>query len=82
MDEPFSITVSYKGHERNFGAQLFTFGYTYKICVTIDEIDIDFERDDRGTFRAIAIDVDDKRIQKLDGTLLQAIAEKIEEILS
>ncbi len=82
MTDPFTITVPYKNSERTFEAQLFTTAYSYRIQVCVDEVDINFERDDEGNFRALAASPDDHRIQKIDSRLLQAIATEIEQILS
>lgn len=82
MDEPFIITVFYKGKEQNFEAQLFTTTYTFKIQVTVNETEVFFERDDEGNFRALAATPDDRKFQSVDADLIKAIAGKIEEILS
>lgn len=82
MNEPFDISVDYKNKSLDFAAQLFTSAFSYQIQVVINEVPINFERDDSGDFRAIAALPDDARFQKTDPALLHAIAHKLEEILS
>lgn len=82
MDEPFILPVEYKGKTLEFEAQLFTTSYNYRIQVLVDEIAFNFERDDEGNFRALAATPDDKKAQKTDPSLLQAIGNTLETILS
>ena len=82
MDEPFAIPVVYKNKEYSFDAQLLASAYSYRIEVIVDEIPFYFERDDEGSFRAIAATPDDKKVGKIDADLLQAIADTIETILA
>ncbi len=82
MNEPFVISVAYKDEIIDFPAQLFTSAFSYQIQVIIDEVPVNFERDDSGDFRAIAALPEDARFQKTDPVLLQAIANQLEEILS
>ncbi len=82
MDEPFTLPVTYKNTIEEFEAQLFTSTYSYRIQVLVNEVVINFEKDDSGDFRALAASPDDKRIQHIDPALLQAIADAIEQILS
>ncbi len=82
MDEPFQIPVHYGGKDYLFDAQLFTTTYQYKIEVIINEVPFHFERDDEGSFRAIAVKPNDISIHKTDPALLQAVADTLQEILS
>lgn len=82
MNEPFEIPVSFQNKTIHIPAQLFTTAYSYQIRVVIDNAGINFERDDEGNFRAIASSPDDKNGQKTNPILLQAIAQKLNEILS
>lgn len=83
MEEPFILTVPYKGGEKEVQAQLQLAGYSHRFAVMIDDTEMYFERDDSGDYRALLPPhVTEKEAQHLDHELLQAIAEKIQEILA
>ncbi|MBS1598889.1 MAG: hypothetical protein JST75_11755 [Bacteroidetes bacterium] len=83
MTDPFTLTVFYKSHERDFIAQLLPLGYSHKFKVLIDDTEVFFEPDEEGSYRAIKMPwQDEKDLIRIDRMLLQAIQEKIEEILS
>lgn len=83
MEEPFTITVSYKGKEHDYTAQLHVRGYSYHIRVLVDGMDVDYERDDEGAFRAmLPFEAAGKEAGKYDVELLKAIAHKIEALLA
>lgn len=82
MDEPFILTVPYKGQAYSFETQLIVTGYTYKFKTMINDTEVFFERDDAGEFRALAPDADAAQLHRLDAGLLQAIAQQLEIILS
>jgi hypothetical protein len=82
MDEPFTLTVPYKGVQHEFETELLLTGYTYKFRTMVNGTEVFFERDDAGEFRALAPNADAKQLQSLDPELLQAIAQQLEIILS
>ncbi len=83
MEEPFVLTVPYKGGEKEVQAQLQLSGYTHRFVVLIDDMEMYFERDDSGDYRALLPPhVTEKEAQHLDHNLLQAIAQKIQELLA
>ena len=82
MDEPFTLTVPYKGKQHEFETELLVTGYTYKFRILINDTEVFFERDDEGNFRALAPNAEAKQLQSLDAGLMQAIAHQLEEILS
>lgn len=82
MDEPFTLTVPYKGEQHDFDMELMLTGYTYKFRTVINDTEVFFERDDAGAFRALAPNADSKQLQSLDAGLLQMIAQELEIILS
>jgi len=82
MDEPFTLTVLYKGEQYNFETELIVIGYTYKFRTFINDTEVFFERDDEGNFRALAPNADAKQLHSLDTGLLQAIAHQLEVLLS
>ena len=79
MDEPFEITVLYKGDELVFEASLVQFGYSHRIEIRVGDQQVLFEPDEERNYRAVIQSVD--RFDKLDLGLLKAIAETIESIL-
>lgn len=80
MDEPFVITVNYKGVEREFEARLQVFGYSHRFHVAVDGTEVLFERDEEGNYRAL---LQPEHTGKMPDTgLLQSIAEAIERILA
>lgn len=83
MDEPFYLTVKHKGKEKDYEAQLVMTGYTHKFVVQVDDVELWYERDEEGAYRAILPPtVTDKQAASLDKELVQIIANKIEQILT
>ncbi|MDQ2753077.1 MAG: hypothetical protein M3R72_08655 [Bacteroidota bacterium] len=82
MSESFFIPLDYGNQTFELPAQLITTAYSYYIEVEIEDTKVNFERDDEGKFRAIAPASDSENRAKTNFQLLQAIAGKLEEILS
>lgn len=83
MYEPFVLTVPNKGQDRDYEAQLEQTGYTHRFRVRVNEVEVLFERDEEGGYRAmLPPTVTEQEAAKLDRELLQAIAQQIEAILS
>ena len=82
MNEPFEITVSYKGENLSFNARLVPYGYTHRIIVSVSGREVVFEPDEERNYRAW-VDAAESTItsKELDVALLRAIAETIEEIV-
>ncbi|RYZ29301.1 MAG: hypothetical protein EOO10_06745 [Chitinophagaceae bacterium] len=79
MDEPFELPVIYREKDLLLPAQLIQQGYTHKFQVTVDDLDVYFEPDEEGNYRAL---VDPDNLPKhIEPALLQAIAKSIETIL-
>lgn len=77
MADSFSIAVSWKNNTHQFDAELRPFGYTYRIIVWVNEIEIAFEPDEERNFRALV--PPDTNTSKLpDAGLLEAIAIELE----
>ena len=77
MDEPFELPVTYKGEELLFPAQLHLLGYTHQFRVGVYGVEVFFEPDESGEYRAL---IDPSLIDnnhKIDIALLQAIAHGI-----
>ena len=79
VHESFTFSVLYKNQERNFDAVLQQYGYSYRITIPVDGMDIFFEPDEERNYRAILPDVTGNK-KKIDLQLLQTIASRLEEI--
>lgn len=80
MNEPFDLSVLFKGEELLFPAQLLQFGYTHKFKVAVNGMEVHFEPDEERNYRAI-INPEQLGKAKIEVALLQAIAAAIEAIL-
>jgi hypothetical protein len=82
MQDNFSLSIVYKNQEKEYPVTLVQQGYTYKLIVLIDDLEICFEPDEERNFRVVAMpEQDEKKLQKIDRQLLQLLKEKIEEML-
>lgn len=82
MPDNFTLSIVYKNEEKEFPVTLLQQGYTYKLIVLIDDLEIGFEPDEERNFRVVAIPgQDEKKLEKIDRQLLQMLKEKIEEML-
>ena len=82
MKEPFVITANHAGKEKEFEAQLFITGYSHRFRVMIDGMEVFFERDEDGNYRAVAATGNtEPAMKKIDAALLQSISIAIEAIL-
>jgi hypothetical protein len=83
MTDDFNLIVEYKGEVKGFPAQLVIQGYTHKFKVVVDGIEIFFEPDEEGSYRAVKMPwQDQKQLEKVNRDLLKAIQEKIVAILA
>jgi hypothetical protein len=48
-----TIPVEYRGEERSFDAEVQVWQYGHRFLVPVDGVDLVFERDDSGEYRAI-----------------------------
>ena len=53
MDEVLAIPVSVRGEDREFAAQVQAWRYGAGFFVAVDRVEMVFERDDAGEFRAV-----------------------------
>ena len=82
MHDDFSLSVVYKGQQREYPAHLVHQGYSYKIVVYIDDLEVYFEPDEERNFRIIATPgQDEKKLEKLDRQLLTALNEQLAAML-
>jgi hypothetical protein len=83
MEEPFILEVDHNGKQLQFETRLLRLGYIYRFAVVVDEIEVLFEKDEEGGFRAIVPDgIDEKGRRSLDPAMLKSIAETIAAGLS
>jgi hypothetical protein len=53
MDEPIVIPVIFQGAELDFTATLQTWSYGFRFIVDIEGMEVIFEKDDEGEYRAL-----------------------------
>jgi hypothetical protein len=83
MTDEFILTITYKQEQTDFKARLLLQGYVHKFRVMVDEMEIFFEPDEEGHYRAVKMSwQDEKQIEKIDKNLLSVIAQKIEAVLA
>jgi len=81
MTETFTLSVNYKGGELNLSAQLLLQGYTHKFKILIDGLEVFFEPDEEGSYRAIKMPWQDKKImEKIDKHLLFEIQLELQNL--
>jgi len=82
MQDDFSLSIVYKGQQREYPVRVVHQGYSYKIALSIDDLEIYFEPDEERNFRIIAAaGQDEKKLEKIDRELLAALHEKLAETL-
>jgi len=74
MSNEFTLSILHKGEAKDYSARLLLQGYTYKICVTIDDMEVYFEPDEDGRFRVVKMPgQDEKMLEKVDKELLKSL---------
>ena len=82
MDDYFTLSVTYKNEEKEYQARLLQQGYSYKIIVLIDELEVYFEPDEERNLRVVTMPgQDEKSLNSMDKNLLSIVKERIEEII-
>lgn len=81
MDEFFMLPVTYKGEELEFEAKLLLQGYIHRFEVIVNDIPVQFEPDEEGSYRALlnAQQMEDHN-KKLSHELLQSVAQRLEAL--
>ena len=77
MPGSFLLSVQYKNEEKQFESELRVFGYTHKIAVNVNDIEIIFEPDEERNYRAVLTEPEINK-KKIDIELLRLIAEELE----
>jgi len=80
MDESFEIPVLYRGQECSFSATLRMLGYVQQFLVDVGGIEVIFECDEEENYRALLEEAQLEKNQKLDVSLLKAIAQVLESV--
>jgi hypothetical protein len=78
MAETFVITANYKNKQRDFDAELHSFGFSYRIEIMVDDVKVIFEPDEERNYRAYVPDAIGAQTLP-DALLLKAIAQALEE---
>lgn len=77
MPESFLLSVQYKNEEKQFESELRAFGYSHKIAVNVEGIEIIFEPDEERNYRAVLTEPEINK-KKIDIELLRLITEELE----
>lgn len=80
MEDELEIPIIYKGEPLTIQGKVLAFGYVYKLSVDINGVEIIFEKDDAGDYRAILSDPDSAHKQKPDAEMVKAILETLSAI--
>ena len=78
--EIVELPVEYHGKELLLPAELLPMGFTHKIKVIVEGVDVLFEPDEERNYRAMAIDTERVNMEKLDKNLLQVICLTLDQL--
>ena len=73
--EPFDLPVIVNGQEVLMPGILEQFGYSYRLVITIDSVDVCFEPDEERNFRALSTEARD--IERVPRATLGAVLDAI-----
>ncbi|MBC7850801.1 MAG: hypothetical protein H7Y31_13755 [Chitinophagaceae bacterium] len=76
MPEKFTINIS-ELNDRSFYAELRVFGYTHKIAVIVNDVEIIFEPDEERNYRAVVSETAMNE-HRIDRNIIAAIAAELE----
>ena len=83
MEESFVLTIDHNGKQLNLETLFMPVGYTHKFKVMVEGLEIFFEPDEEGYYRAVLPPgIDEKTRRGIDTELLQSIATTIKSELS
>jgi hypothetical protein len=82
MPESFTLSFLYKGIPQEIVCTLRVSKFKYQFLCTIGNIEMILEKDDEGNFRAIESDPFSNKNQKPDPSLIRAMMNELERILS
>ena len=81
MEDTFDIPVTYEVNELLFKSKLLILGYTHKISVDVNGIEVLYEPDEERNYRAVIELEKMEGMKTIDKELLKAIAGAIETIV-
>ena len=81
MEDDFILHVTFNGKEMELPARLRAYGYSFKIEVDINDMKVQFERDEERNWRALISYEEVQANKKLNGELLKAIVGTLESVL-
>jgi len=79
MAEHFTLEVNYQGKNKIIEGELRQLGFTHKIYIEVNEIEVIFEPDEERNYRVII--EKPENIDKIDKDLLKIIKEELEQAL-
>jgi hypothetical protein len=83
MGEFFTLTVEHGGKEQQLETQLLVTGYTHKFMVLVNGVEVFFEPDEEGSYRAVLpFGAEEKMMRTIDVGLLQKIADTLQSNLA
>ena len=78
MAEHFTIEIEHNGKEQSFSGELRQLGYTHKLFIDVNGIEVVFEPDEERNYRVIITNQQDA--DKFDKFLLQKIVDELKKI--
>ena len=78
MAENFTIEVDYNGDQQSFTGELRKLGYTHKLFIDVNGVEVVFEPDEERNYRVIITNHHDA--DKFDKGLLQKIVDELKHI--
>ena len=82
MSESFTLNFLYKGVPKEVECTLRISRFKYQFLCTIDNTEMILEKDDEGNFRAMESDPFSNNNQKPEPSLVKAVIDELERILS
>jgi stringent starvation protein B len=79
IQELFTFSVLHNNQVKEFEARFQQYGYSYRITIPINGVDIIFEPDEERNYRAVVSNMNENK-KDVDTKLVQAIAMKLEEM--
>ena len=80
MNDVFALPVAYNGNDFEFPFKIVAQGYTHRYVVSVDDVEVVYERDDQGAFRALIYHLELITTKLPERDLLEAISNVIQEL--
>ena len=80
MDDTFLLPVTYRGTEYEFRLKIVSAGYAPRYFVWVHDVEVVFERDDSGSFRAIVYNPEVFSNQLPERGLLESISSMLDDL--